>query len=170
MRTIQFPTLNRTSDSPSSNLEAQDRIQLHLTYTPGGAAFHDVQIYNASLQLLVQIAQVADQAETIWPMISTYNDIDDFTLSVGPIGFAEHSELSWGDTATVLAYMGLAMTSQGTPGRIWAEVEGIIAIDKILTGVLCIAKGDRTRSRPEAMCPRPSVDSVHNDDTAATAS
>ena len=166
--TFHLPASNRTSGSVFSNLDTQDRIQLHITYTPNGATFHDVQIYNASLKLLVRIAQVADQHGTIWPMISTYNDMDDFTLSVGPVNFAKRSELSWGDTATVLAYMGLAMSSQGTPGRIWAELEGIIETDKISTGVFCIAKGDRTRWEPADVCPRPSLDGVHGDDGAAT--
>ena len=169
MRTIQLPAVNRTSHSVSSNLNEQDRIQLHITYTPDGATFHDVQIYNASLKLLVRIAQVADQQGTIWPIISTYNHMDDFTLSVGPVSFAKRSELSWGDTATVLAYMGLAMSTQGTPGRMWAELEGTIETDKIFTGVFCIAKGDRTGWRPADVCPRPSLDGVHHDDTAATA-
>ena len=169
MRTIQLPVSNQTSDSVSSHLNDQDRIQLHITYTPDGATFHDVQIYNASLKLLVRIAQVADQQGTIWPMISTYNDMNDFTLSVGPVSFAKRSELSWGDTGTVLAYMGVAMSTQGTPGRMWAELEGIIETDKIFTGVFCIAKGDRTGWRPADACPRPSLDGVHHDDTAATA-
>ena len=168
MRMIRLPALNQTSDSVSFSSDIQDKTQLHITYTPGGAAFHDVQIYNASLQLLVQIAQVADQAGTIWPLISTYNEIDDFTLSVGPMNFAKQSELSWGASAIVLAYIGQAMSSQGTPGHIWAELEGIIETDKIITGFFCISKGDRTGLRPEAVCPRPSLDSIHNNNTVAT--
>ena len=169
MRMIRLPALNQTSDSASFSSDIQDKTQLHITYTPGGAVFHDVQVYNASLQLLVQIAQVADQTGTIWPLISTYNDIDDFTLSIGPMNFAKQSELSWEASAIVLAYMGLAMSSQGTPGHIWAELEGSIEIDKILTGIFCIAKGDRTGWRPTAVCPSPSLDSTHNDNIAATA-
>ena len=168
MRTVQLPALNQTSDSVSPRPYTEDRLGIQIKYTPGGAAFHDVQIYNASLQLLVQIAQVADQKGTVWPLISTYNDLDDFTLSVAPTNFAKHSELSWGDVATVLAYLGLAMSSQGKPGHIWAELEGIIRTDKIFTGVLCIAKGDRTGWRPAAMCPRPGLDSIYNDDIVAT--
>lgn len=164
MRTIQLPASNRTS-----NLNAQDRIQLHLTYTPGGAAFHDVQIYKAALKLLVRIAEVVDQSGTIWPMISTYDEINDFTLSVGPVSFAKRSELSWGDTGTVLAYMGVAMSSQGPPGHMWAELEGIIETDKVLTGFLCIAKGDRTRWRPADVCAKPSMNGVHSDDRPPTA-
>ena len=165
MRMIQLPTLNQTSDSVS---DIQDQTKLHITYTPGGAAFHDVQIYNASLQLLVQIAQVDDQKGAIWPLISTYNEIDDFTLGVGPMNFAKHSELSWGASAIVLAYMGQAMSSQGTPGHIWAELDGVIETDKTFTGVFCIAKGDRTGWRPADVCSRPSLDGVHSNDTAAT--
>ena len=168
-RKIQLPALNRTSASISSSPDAEDRVQLHITYTPGGAVFHAVQIYNASLQLLVQIAQVANQDGTIWPLISTYNEMNDFTLSVGPTGFAKHSELSWGDTAIVLAYMGFSMSSQGTPGHEWAKSGGIIETDKISTGVFCIAKGDRTSWGPATICPKPSLDGVRNDDTAAIA-
>ena len=164
MRTIQLPALNRTS-----NLNTQDRIQLHLTYTPGGAAFHDVQIYRAALKLLVRIAEVADQSGTIWPMISTHDEINDFTLSVGPVSFAKRSELSWGDTGTVLAYMGVVMSSQGPPGQQWAELQGIIETDKVETGFLCIAKGDRTRWSPADVCPGPSMNGVHSGDVAATA-
>ena len=169
MQTIELPTFNRSSDFVSANPNTEDRIQLHITWFPGGATFHDVQIYSASLQLLVQIAQVDDQDGTIWPVISTYNDMDDFTLSVGPIGFAKHSELTWGDTAIVLAYMGLAMSSQGTPGRMWAELEGIIENDKIVVGIFCVAKGNRTGWRPAAMCPKTSLDSIPNDNKTATA-
>ena len=69
----------------------------------------------------------------------------------------------------MLAYMGLAMSSQGTPGRMWAELEGIIETDGIFTGVFCIVKGDRTGWRPADVCPRPSLDGIHYDDAAATA-
>lgn len=169
MRRIQLPGSNRTSKSVSSHLNEQDRIKLHIAYTPDGATFHDVQIYNASLKLLVRIAQVADQHGTIWPLISTYNDMDDFTLSVGPVSFGKRSELSWGDTGTVLAYLGLAMSSQGPPGHMWAELEGIIETDNVFTGVVCIVKGDRTAWRPADVCPRSSLDGVESDDTAATA-
>lgn len=163
LRTIQLPASNQTTNSISSplNNNNKDRIQIHITYTPNGATFHDVQIYNASLNLLVRIAQVADQTGTIWPLISTYNSIDDFTLSVGPVSFAKRSELSWGDTGTVLAYVGLAMSTQGTPGgRMWAEMEGIIETDGVWTGVLCIAKGDRTGWEPGDVCPRAGRDGV----------
>ena len=163
MRIIRLPALNQTPDS------IQDKTKLHITYTPGGAAFHDVQIYNASLQLLVQIAQVADQAGTIWPLISTYNEMDDFTLSIGPMNFAKQSGLSWEASAIVLAYMGLAMSSQGTPGHTWAELAGTIETDNILTGMFCIAKGNRTGWRPAAVCPSPSLYSTLSDNTAATA-
>ena len=169
MRTIQLPASNRTSESVSSDLNEQDKIKLYLTYTPNGATFHDVQVYNASLKLLVRVAEVADQTGTIWPMVTTYNDRDDFTLSIGPVDFAKRSELSWGDTATVLAYMGMAMSTQGTPGRKWAELEGMIEADKILVGLFCIAKGDRTRWSPRDVCPRPGLDGVNHEDTAAAA-
>lgn len=72
-------------------------------------------------------------------------------------------------TLTVLAYMGVAMSSQGPPGHMWAELEGIIETDKVLTGFLCIAKGDRTRWRRADVCPRPSMNGVHSDDRAPTA-
>ncbi|KAM0797517.1 hypothetical protein BDR22DRAFT_824152 [Usnea florida] len=94
MRTIQLPALKQTSEQVSSSSNAEHNIKLHRAYTPGGAAFHDVQIYNDSLQLLVQIAQVADQDGTIWPLFSTYSDKDDLTLNVSPIGFVKHSKLS----------------------------------------------------------------------------
>ena len=166
LRTIQFPALNRTSDL---KIQDQDRIQLHITYTPNGATFHDVQIYNASLKLLVRIAQVADQTGTIWPTISTYNSIDDFTLSVGPVSFAKRSELSWGDTGTVLAYAGVAMSRQGTPGRTWAEMEGRIDTLKRWTGVCSLARGSRAGWVRGDVCPRSGLDGVRSDEVAATA-
>ena len=52
------------------------------------------------------------------------------------------------------------MSSQGLPGHVWAELEGIIETDKVFKGVFCIAKGNRTGWGPAAVCPRSSLDSI----------
>lgn len=142
--TVQTSSANRT-------LTTDGDVHLILLYRQSGATFHDVQVYNASLQLLVRIAEVENQQAFIWPVLSTYNDMDDFTLSIRPLEFAKLSELSWQDTSLVLTDLAVQM-SEEEPGGRWVELQGRIEVDGIYKGVLCIEKGDRTGWEPMDLC------------------
>ncbi len=144
--TVQTSPLNQT-------LITDTDIQLALLYRRNGATFHDVQVYNASLKLLVRIAEAPNQQAFIFPMLSTYNDMDDFTLSVRPVNFAKRSELSWRDASDVLAYLAVRMSEEEEEqGGKWAELQGRIQVDGTVTGVLCIDKGDRMGWEPRDLC------------------
>ena len=128
---------------PALNLSSRvDHIDL--TYRPNGAEFHDIQIYNASLKLLVRISEITNQQQTIWPMISTYNDMDDFTMTARPANFVKRSQLTWHDASQVIGYFAYYMSSQGGPQGRWAEVEGVVKTsDGLSLGVVCIEKGEK---------------------------
>ena len=62
----------------------------------------------------------------------------------------------------------MAMAGQGRPGRVFAELEGIIKTDEIFTGVFCVAKGDRTGWRAADVCSRSGLDGGESEEAAAT--
>ena len=161
LKAIQSSTLNQTSDYVP-DLSTSNDVAWHLLYRPHGAIFHDVQVYNASLKLLLRIAEVGDQSATIWPMIATYNDKDDFTLSVRPVGFAKSSELSWAATANLLGYLAEDISRRGKqPGR-WAELGGSVEVDGKFVGIVCIDKYDRMGRGAEDLCQVPAPGGVYD--------
>ena len=138
--TIQTLNSNQTADPSVSNLTAPGILSMIFKYRPNGATFRDVQIYNASLKLLIGIAEADNQRSTIWPIMFAYNDMDDFTLTLRPASLSGRSLLSWHDAAIVLGFLGEHMSNE-QPGGKWAELDGIIQLDGIMTGVFCIEKG-----------------------------
>lgn len=151
----QLVAVNETSES-SSKLNNDVYIRIRLAYNPSGAAFRDVQVYNATLKLLIKVAATTS---SIWPMIATYNDMDDFTLSIRPVSVVE---LSGDQAAHVLTYLPQDIVH-------WQELSGVITVDEKPRGIVCIDKGDRTDFLTSLRCEPPGFDEAAGNDGVATA-
>ena len=150
-KTLPF---NHTSDERISNTELsavqqnsyleanEEDVQLQLKYLQGGAVYHDVQIYNATLKALMQI--VANTG-SIWPMVATYNDMDDFTLSVRSISVKKGRELTSDEAGQILSWFPMSTES-------WGEQAGVITVGGRARGILCVDRGDRTGFLTSVRC------------------
>ena len=125
-------------------------ITLYNVYRRTGASFHDVQVFSASLQIMVGIAEIENQESTAWPLADTYNEIDDFTLSIRPAKFLKQSELSLFYATQVLAYFPTTISS-------YRELSTEIMLWGRPIGVLCLDKGDRRDWLIEDLCVMPDM-------------
>ena len=126
----------------SEYLEVNEEIKFSLTYLQGGLVYHDVQVYNATLKALIQM--LADTGP-IWPMVATYNDMDDFTLSVRPISAKKGQGLTTYQAGVVLGWFPMSTES-------WGEQSGVIFINGKPRGIFCIDRGDRTNFLTSTRC------------------
>ena len=144
----------------SRNLSLSDTgIQLHNFFRPSGASFQDFQVFNASLEIMVGLAEIEDQQSTTWHIADTYNEKDDFTLSVRPAGAWKYSQMMSIFHATqVLAYFPITIPR-------YAELRTAITLWGKPVGVLCLDKGDRRGWPMEGLCELPDIPS---DETATS--
>ena len=140
-------------NSPGSvSLSNPEKIKLEISYRPGGVSFDDTQIYNSSLKLLIRTAEPADMDASMGPILSTYNDIENFTISIVSNPFAKATVLSWVDCIRTLNSLISEMWTHGPEGT-WAELDGTIWDGRTEVGRLCIDRGDLTRLAPAIVCP-----------------
>ena len=136
----------------SAGLSNPEKIKLEIDYRPGGISFDSTQIYNSSLKLLIRVAEPADMDASIGSIVSTYNDIENFTISVVSNPFAKATVLSWVDCIRTLNALISEMWTHGPDGT-WAELDGTIKDGRTEVGRLCIDRGDLTRLAPATVCP-----------------
>ena len=135
----------------SAGLSNPEKIKVEIDYRPGGVSFDSTQIYNASLNLLIRAAQPADMDGSIGSILSTYNDIENFTISLVSNPFAKATVLSWVDCIRTLNALISEMWTHGPEGT-WAELDGTIKDGTLEVGRLCIDRGDLTRLAPATVC------------------
>ena len=136
----------------SAGLSNPDKIELEINFRPGGVSFDSTQIYNASLKLLIRIAEPANMDASIGPILSTYNDIENFTISLVSNPHAKFAVLSWVDCVRTLNSLLSEMWTRGPEGT-WTELDGTIWEGTDQVGRLCIDRGDLTRLAPAIVCP-----------------
>ena len=145
-----FPLSQNPGTSTHPNPEGGVRLQFW--YRTNGAHVDDAQVYNASLKLLVKAAEPADLKGSVWPGLSTYSDMDDFTFTIRPESFATRNDLSRFDTIFSLASIaGMMSKNGGAPGR-FMELYGRISVGTTPVGEFCIDKGDKTGLNLEDLC------------------
>lgn len=154
----------------STHVNATGSVSVQFSYRPNGALVNDTQVYNASLKLIIRAAEPADITASIWPGLSTYNDMDNFTLNFRPESFALRKDLCWFDAIFALASIAGTMAKhRGTPGGKFAEIDGSIAAGTTFIGRFCIDKGDTSRRNPEDVCTGRIEGSGNGEDGVATA-
>ncbi|KAM0796880.1 hypothetical protein BDR22DRAFT_499321 [Usnea florida] len=139
------------SDFIPFKLSNPENLKIEINYRPGGVAFEDTQIYNATLRLLIRTAEPADMDASIGPILSTYNDIENFTISLVSNPFAKSTVLSWVDCLRSLNALVSDMWTHGPEGT-WAELDGTITDGTLEVGRLCIDRGDLTSWAPANVC------------------
>ena len=135
----------------SAGLSNPEKIKLEINYRPGGVSFDSTQIYNASLKLLIRTAEPADMDASIGPILSIYNDIENFTISLVSNPFAKSTVLSWVDCVRTLNSLISEMWTHGPEGT-WAELDGTMKDGSTEVGRLCIDRGDLTGLAPATVC------------------
>ena len=136
----------------SAGLSNPEKIKIEIDYRPGGVSFDSTQIYNASLTLLIRAAQPADMDGSIGAILSTYNDVENFTISLVSNPFAKSTVLSWVDCIRTLNALISEMWTRGPEGT-WTELDGTIRDGRLEVGRLCIDRGDLTSFAPATVCP-----------------
>ena len=147
------PSANLTS-ATGLDLSAGGDVKVHVWYRPNGAPLEDVQVYNASVKLVLQAGEPADLKASIWPGITTYNDMDDFTFTMRPENFALRGEFSWYDALFALVSIAGTMGKHRGPPGIFAELDGRITAGEDVIGRFCLDKGDKTRLDLMDVCTR----------------
>ena len=148
-----LPDLDKLlSDFIPFNLSNEQKIKVEMNYRPGGVAFEDTQIYNATLRLLIRTAEPANMDASIGPILATYNDIGNFTISLVSNPFAKSTFLSWVDCVRTINILLTEMWTYGPEGK-WAELDGTIMEGTVEIGRLCIDRGDQTSLVPATVCP-----------------
>ena len=140
-----------SNNQGSAGLSNPEKIKLEIEYRPGGVSFDDTQIYNATLKLLIRAAEPADMDASIGPILSIYNDVEDFTISLVSNPFAKSTVLSWVDCIRTLNSLISEMWTHGPEGT-WAELDGTIRDGRTEVGRLCIDRGDLTGLAPANVC------------------
>ena len=103
----------------------------------------EAQVYNASLQILLQAAQIPDIGSSIWPGLATYNAVYDFTMKFYPSSYIVRDRLDVETTALAISYMADAMVSHAEVGA-YPEFDGEIIVDRNQVGQFYALKGDST--------------------------
>ena len=147
---------------PAVNLSADADVTCHYEYRENGAVFQDFQIYNASLKWMIQIAPIEDQQRPIRFPISTYNDMNDFTLSLRPVDYIKQITLTYNIASQILAYLAAYAEKP-------QELSGLVFYQGMPTGVVCIDKGDRRGWAAADLCQPPEDNAVAGPDQVATA-
>ena len=145
---------NLLSDFISLDLSNPEKIRLEIHYRLGGFSFDSTQIYNATLKLLIRTAEPTDRDASIGPILSAYNDVENFTISLVSNPFVKSTALSWVDCIRTINALVGEMWTQVLGGR-WAELDGIIWDGTLNVGRLCIDRGDLTSLNPETVCTAP---------------
>ena len=125
-------------------------ITFAFSYRHASASIDIIQTYNATLRLLIKNAEAPLQALNIWPVVSVYNDMDNFTLSVRPLSFQQQRTLSYHLTSLVLCLFPLNIGVLGV--NAYAELAGVINVLGKPTGLLCLDNGDRTGWDVSRLC------------------
>ncbi len=110
-------------------------------------AFH----CNASLKFIIKAAEPSNMHESIGPLLSIHNDMDDCTFSLASKAFVQGNELDWWKYIIAIHAVVSMMAGQGLEGR-WAEVDGFIRDGTVVIGKACIDKGDLTGLHPNDVC------------------
>ena len=124
------------------------RVSLDLEYREGGASISAVQFYNATLKMMIKNAEVSRKSLPLWPTLSVYNDMDNFTLSLRPISFQKRTLLSYRKATFIMCYLPIDMMRYG-------EMSGLVKVGGKPTGVLCLDAGDRTTQAVGNLCQAP---------------
>ena len=143
--------LNLLSDAIPLNSSRSAGLTLKIDYRPGGVSFDAAQIYNATLKLLIRVAEPTDMEASIGPILSIYNDVENFTISFAPDLYVKSTPLSWVDCIYSINALIVLMWAQGPEGR-WAELDGFIRDGAVTIGRSCIDRGDLTSSDPKTVC------------------
>ena len=143
--------LNLLSDVIPLNSSRSADLTLKIDYRPGGISFDAAQIYNATLKLLIRVAEPTDLEASIGPILSIYNDVENFTVSFAPNLYVKYTPLSWLDCIYSINALIVLMWAQGPEGR-WAELDGFIKDGAVTIGRSCIDSGDLTSSDPDTVC------------------
>ena len=142
---IKIPnSLSSQISDASVHLGAHGNVNLRYWYRTGGAPLNDAQVYNATLKLLIKVAEPVDKKGDIWPGISTYNDMDDFTLTLRPNGIEHRTDVSWLDMIFALSTIPVMMYRHTGPPGTFKELDGTINLDHVIVGRFCIDKGNKT--------------------------
>ena len=150
-RTLPIPEISPNSPSPYARRSRE--IELH--YFTDSTEIDEVQIFNASIKLLIQAAEPSDKISPIGPKLSTYNVMDDFTFSFRPLRYKSHGGMTWLDAIFAIpSVVDTMIHYQGHAGGLWAEMEGRIIVDGIQTGRFCLTKGNWMDKAPEELCTR----------------
>ena len=149
-----MPLVNGNQTSPPTiSLTARTSVNFQLDFPQGGASFTDYQVYNATLKMMIKNAEVDRKDLPVWPILSTYNDMDNFTMSIRPISFQKRSLLSYRVAQFVLCYWPMDMLR-------YSEMSGIATVGGKPAAVLCLDKGDRTTWNTADLCQPPRLSEI----------
>ena len=158
-----MPLVNGNQTSlPTTSLTARTSVNFELGFPRNGVPVTDYQVYNATLKMMIKNAEVERKDLPIWPILSTYNDMDNFTMSVRPISFQKRTLLSYRAAQFILCYLPMDM-------RRYGEMAGLAKVGGKPAAVLCLDKGDRTNWNSADLCQPPRLsDILSEDDGVAT--
>ena len=149
--------LNLLSDFIPLNSSRSEHLIVNIDYRPGGVSYDAAQIYNATLKLLIRVAEPTDYEASIGPILSIYNDVENFTVSFAPNLYLKHTALTWLDCIYSINGLIVLMWAQAPEGR-WEELDGFIRDGAVIIGRTCIDSGDLTDSDPETVCTKRPVE------------
>lgn len=146
---------NHTMSNPAIlNVIGGKDTSIDFHYRVDGATFHDTQIFNTSFKTLIKAAELSNLHESIGPILSTYNAMDNFTFSLVPEPFVKAKALSWTVCIKSIVAIVVKMTTQGPEGR-WGEIDGFVTDGRVVIGRFCIDKGDLRGVNPGDVCTAP---------------
>ena len=151
---IESANTSIVDTTPPNSLNSKTlakELSISVTYRDDGQIFPDVQIFNASFKLIVRAAEPPNIHEAIGPLLSTYNDVANFTFSLVAEPFVKTNELSWLDCIDTVAGLVTEMATMGEAGQ-WAELDGMIKDEGVVLGRFCIDEGDVTKLDPGSLC------------------
>ena len=144
---IQASNQNQTG-SLNAILPDQPRVSFQLEYRENGASIPDSQIYNTTAKMMIKNAENDRKEFPVWPQLSVYNDLADFTLSLRPISLKKRVFLTYRDAAFILCYLPMELAQ-------YTELSGLVTIAGKSVGTLCVDKGDRRNWDASRLCQPP---------------
>ena len=144
---IQVSTENHTA-SLSAGLSNEPRVSFQLEYHENGASFPDYQIYNTTAKMMIKNAENDRKELPVWPQLSVFNGMANFTLSLRPISFKKRVFLTYRKAAFVLCFFPIDLSR-------YTELSGLVKIAGKPVGTLCVDKGDRRNWDVSKLCQPP---------------
>lgn len=150
---------NESLMSPMLNA---DDFHVDINYKAGGRVYIDTQIWVSAISVMIAAAEQPLKRAPSGP-VASYNNNQDFTLSVMPTSVAATENLEWVNVILAMYQLPKAMLHAKHPQGRWAELDGLVRYRGAIIGKIAITKG-HVDPRVQAI----TIDTANNAEVTAT--